>query len=64
MIYKYKNFYYEITHKPKSGFSLHIRTDDVCLFAHPYKTQKCAIAAAEHWIETVHKTVLDYHRGA
>ena len=64
---KYKNFYFLITPRPDphADWLLHICTspDAPHLYNNSYPTEQSAQAAAEVWIETVHKTVNNYYIG-
>lgn len=65
-MYKFKNFYYMITPRPGklNDFLLHVSATQTSphLYANAYPTETEAVAAAEQWIDTVHKTVRDYYR--
>ena len=72
MTRKFKNFWYSLTTRQDSNDVL-LKIDDHEPDAHPegephmhsnsYPDSAAAIAAAEDWIESAHRTVLDYYRG-
>jgi len=78
MTRKYKNFWYTLTPREfVNDVSMAERevTNDVLLhiaagpgsphmYSNAYPDVTQAIDAAEVWIESAHKTVLDYYRGA
>jgi hypothetical protein len=73
MTRKYKNFWYSLTPRPAWDDVL-LKIDDhepdkhpkgaPHMHSHPYPDSVAAIAAAEDWIESAHRTVLDYYRGS
>ena len=72
MTRKYKNFWYCLTTRP-AWDDVILKIDDhepdkhpegaPHMHDHPYPDSAAAIAAAEDWIESAHRTVLDYYRG-
>jgi len=77
MTRKYKNFFYQLTPRPATQVDdthlmatqedvlLHIaaQPDAPHMYSNIYPDSAAAIAAAEDWIESAHRTVLDYYRG-
>ena len=68
MTRKYKNFWYQLTtrQEPHNDVLLHIaaQADSPAMYSNSYPDSVTAIAAAEDWIESAHRTVLDYYRGS
>ena len=76
MTRKYKNFWYSLTTRQSTldtnnhldtqyDVLLHIfaQPDAPHMYSNSYPDVTTAIAAAEAWIESAHRTVLDYYRG-
>ena len=76
MTRKYKNFWYSLTTRQSTldtnnhldtqyDVLLHIfaQPDAPHMHSHTYPDSVAAIEAAEVWIESAHRTVLDYYRG-
>jgi hypothetical protein len=76
MTRKFKNFWYCLTPRQehvKFTNDVQLEIDDhepdkhpkgaPHMHSHSYPDSAAAIAAAEDWIESAHRTVLDYYRG-
>ena len=78
MTRRYKSFWYTLTTRPATQVDdthlmatqedvlLHIaaQPDAPHMYSNSYPDVTTAIAAAEDWIESAHKTVMDYYRGS